>query len=40
MWLLLERAGVPLEAMGLMVGEFVDEYTVGVVGVVAVFDMP
>lgn len=31
------RAGVPLEVMGLMLGEFVDEYTVSVVDV---FSMP
>ena len=31
------RAGVPLEVMGLMLGEFVDEYTVKVV---YVFAMP
>jgi 26S proteasome regulatory subunit N11 len=29
------RAGVPLEVMGLMLGEFVDEYTVKVVDVFA-----
>jgi 26S proteasome regulatory subunit N11 len=29
------RAGVPLEVMGLMLGEFVDEYTVSVVDVFA-----
>lgn len=26
------RAGVPLEVMGLMLGEFVDEFTVTVIG--------
>ena len=31
------RAGVPMEVMGLMLGEFVDEYTVRVVDV---FVMP
>ena len=29
------RAGVPMEVMGLMLGEFVDEYTVQVVDVFA-----
>jgi hypothetical protein len=29
------RAGVPLEVMGLMLGRFVDEYTVQVVDVFA-----
>jgi 26S proteasome regulatory subunit N11 len=29
------RAGVPLEVMGLMLGEFVDEYTIRVVDVFA-----
>lgn len=29
------RAGVPLEVMGLMMGEFVDDYTVKVVDVFA-----
>jgi 26S proteasome regulatory subunit N11 len=29
------RAGVPLEVMGLMLGEFVDEYTINVVDVFA-----
>jgi len=29
------RAGVPLEVMGLMLGEFVDEYTIKVVDVFA-----
>ncbi len=24
------RAGVPMEVMGLMLGEFVDDYTVGI----------
>ena len=31
----LGRAGVPLEVMGLMLGEFVDEYTINVVDVFA-----
>ena len=31
------RAGVPMEVMGLMLGEFVDEYTVQVINV---FVMP
>ena len=31
------RAGVPMEVMGLMLGEFVDDYTVKVVDV---FSMP
>ncbi len=31
----LGRAGVPLEVMGLMLGEFVDDYTVKVVDVFA-----
>ncbi|KAI3985384.1 hypothetical protein MKX01_033698, partial [Papaver californicum] len=35
--LLKRRAGVPMEVMGLMLGEFVGEYTVRVVDV---FDMP
>lgn len=26
------RAGVPLEVMGLMLGDFVDEFTVRVIG--------
>lgn len=30
------RAGVPLEVMGLMLGDFVDEYTVRVIGPSAV----
>jgi len=38
-WLVLGvivgRAGVPMEVMGLMLGEFVDEYTVRVVDVFA-----
>lgn len=36
-WVLGEtgRAGVPMEVMGLMLGEFVDEYTVRVVDVFA-----
>lgn len=34
-WLFLGRAGVPMEVMGLMLGEFVDEYTVRVVDVFA-----
>jgi 26S proteasome regulatory subunit N11 len=29
------RAGVPMEVMGLMLGEFVDEYTIKVVDVFA-----
>lgn len=29
------RAGVPMEVMGLMLGEFVDEYTVQVIDVFA-----
>ncbi len=29
------RAGVPMEVMGLMLGEFVDEYTVRVIDVFA-----
>ena len=29
------RAGVPMEVMGLMLGEFVDDYTVRVVDVLA-----
>jgi 26S proteasome regulatory subunit N11 len=29
------RAGVPMEVMGLMLGEFVDDYTVKVVDVFA-----
>jgi 26S proteasome regulatory subunit N11 len=29
------RAGVPMEVMGLMLGEFVDEYTITVVDVFA-----
>jgi 26S proteasome regulatory subunit N11 len=29
------RAGVPLEVMGLMIGEYVDEYTVRVIDVFA-----
>lgn len=31
------RAGIPMEVMGLMLGEFIDEYTVRVVDV---FSMP
>ena len=31
----LGRAGVPMEVMGLMLGEFVDDYTVKVVDVFA-----
>lgn len=31
------RAGVPLEVMGLMLGEFVDDYTIKVVDV---FELP
>lgn len=33
--LIAGRAGVPMEVMGLMLGEFVDEYTVRVVDVFA-----
>ena len=33
--MLIGRAGVPMEVMGLMLGEFVDEYTVRVVDVFA-----
>jgi 26S proteasome regulatory subunit N11 len=33
--LLSGRAGVPMEVMGLMLGEFVDDYTVRVVDVFA-----
>ncbi len=29
------RAGVPMEVMGLMLGEFVDDYTVRVIDVFA-----
>jgi len=29
------RAGVPMEVMGLMLGEFVDEYTISVIDVFA-----
>ena len=29
------RAGVPMEVMGLMLGEFVDDYTITVVDVFA-----
>lgn len=29
------RAGVPMEVMGLMLGEFVDDYTVQVIDVFA-----
>jgi 26S proteasome regulatory subunit N11 len=29
------RAGIPLEVMGLMLGEFVDDYTVRVIDVFA-----
>ena len=29
------RAGVPMEVMGLMLGEFIDDYTVRVVDVVS-----
>ena len=32
---IIGRAGVPMEVMGLMLGEFVDEYTVRVVDVFA-----
>mgnify|MGYP002628980312 CR=1 FL=1 len=34
MWL-QARAGVPMEVMGLMLGEFVDDYTITVVDVFA-----
>jgi len=34
-FLKLARAGVPMEVMGLMLGEFVDEYTITVVDVFA-----
>ena len=34
-WLVLGRAGVPMEVMGLMLGEFVDDYTVRVIDVFA-----
>jgi 26S proteasome regulatory subunit N11 len=29
------RAGVPMEVMGLMLGEFIDEYTISVIDVFA-----
>ena len=32
---ILGRAGVPMEVMGLMLGEFVDDYTVRVIDVFA-----
>ena len=32
---IIGRAGVPLEVMGLLLGEFVDDYTVKVVDVFA-----
>ncbi len=32
---MLARAGVPMEVMGLMLGEFVDDYTITVVDVFA-----
>ncbi len=32
---IIGRAGVPLEVMGLMLGQFVDDYTVKVVDVFA-----
>ncbi len=35
LWMFLGRAGVPMEVMGLMLGEFVDDYTVKVVDVFA-----
>ena len=31
------RAGVPMEVMGLMLGEFIDDYTVRVVDVFGMF---
>ena len=34
-YFIVGRAGVPMEVMGLMLGEFVDEYTVNVVDVFA-----
>lgn len=34
-WTTLGRAGVPMEVMGLMLGEFVDDYTVRVIDVFA-----
>ena len=34
-FLLIGRAGVPMEVMGLMLGEFVDDYTVRVIDVFA-----
>ncbi|KAK5829554.1 26S proteasome non-ATPase regulatory subunit 14 [Linnemannia elongata] len=34
-WTSLGRAGVPMEVMGLMLGEFVDDYTVRVIDVFA-----
>ena len=33
--MLVGRAGVPMEVMGLMLGEFVDDYTVRVIDVFA-----
>lgn len=33
--MILARAGVPLEVMGLMLGEIIDDYTVKVVDVFA-----
>ena len=35
MLLFIGRAGVPMEVMGLMLGEFVDDYTVRVIDVFA-----
>lgn len=37
LWQMLKhgRAGVPMEVMGLMLGEFVDDYTVRVIDVFA-----
>jgi 26S proteasome regulatory subunit N11 len=35
LWTFLGRAGVPMEVMGLMLGEFVDDYTVRVIDVFA-----
>ena len=31
----IARAGVPMEVMGLMLGEFIDEYTIRVIDVFA-----
>ena len=35
LWKRSGRAGVPMEVMGLMLGEFVDDYTVRVIDVFA-----